>query len=303
MIESSMMGLFVGDALGAQVEFKSKERIRSYFDEKGGFDMYDGGIFNLVKGQVTDDSEMAMALIRSFNEMGDDYDHKIALKWYKKWINASPFDYGSTTSNALWYEEKNMDSQANGALMRCAPLAWKYRDRDLKYLMEVAEEDCRLTHPNPVCVDANKIYLACMWLYMNGWEIEDIYDFIVSDEFYDIYYVDKTYWKNLLKKTIMVPWNNFVTNQGWVVIGLYNALYHFFAETSFEDAMKKSIYAGGDTDTNACICGALVGLSKEVPAKWVEVVRKCSPKKGEVKNGRPEWLWTSKYKELFELVA
>ena len=101
MIENSMIGMFVGDALGAQVEFKSKERIRSYFEEKGDFDMFDGGTFNLVKGQVTDDSEMAIALIRSFKEMGENYDSYselfTALSSYKESSGGGGGGGGSTS--------------------------------------------------------------------------------------------------------------------------------------------------------------------------------------------------------------
>lgn len=301
MIENSMIGMFVGDALGAQVEFKSKERIRSYFEEKGDFDMFDGGTFNLVKGQVTDDSEMAIALIRSFAEMGEDYDPQIARKWYRKWISASPFDYGITTSNALWHGEYNYNSQANGALMRCAPLAWKYRNRSLTYLMKVAEEDCKITHPNKVCIDANKVYLAIMYYMLQGYMPCKSYNAVCNEGFFRQYDICMVVQETMeVAKTENVK--DFETNQGWVLIALHNALYHLWNYTDFEDAMKETIFNGGDTDTNACICGALLGMTKEVPMKWVEVIRNCSPKKNEAKHGRPEWLWTSKWNELIKVI-
>ena len=300
MIESSMIGMFVGDALGAQVEFKSKERIRSYFEEKGDFDMFDGGTFNLVKGQVTDDSEMANALIRSFEEMKDGYDASIAKKWYRKWISASPFDYGITTSNALWYDEYNYNSQANGALMRCAPLAWKYRNRSLDYLMKVAEEDCKITHPNKVCIDANKVYLAIMYYMLQGYMPCKSYNAVCNEVFFQKYDICM-----VIQETMEIAKfkneEDFVTNQGWVLIALRNALYHLWNYTNFEDAMKETIFSGGDTDTNACICGALIAMCKEVPQKWHRIVKSCEPDKT-ARHPRPEWLWTSKWDELMKII-
>ena len=300
MIEKSMIGMFVGDALGAQVEFKSKERIRSYFEEKGDFDMFDGGTFNLVKGQVTDDSEMAIALIRSFAEMGEDYDPQIARKWYKKWINASPFDYGMTTSDALWHGEYNYNSQANGALMRCAPLAWKYRNRSLAYLMKVAEEDCKITHPNKVCIDANKVYLAIMYYMMHGYMPCKAYNAVCDELFFRQYDICMVVQETMeVAKTENAK--DFDTNQGWVLSALHNALYHLWNYTDFEVAMKETIFNGGDTDTNACICGALIGVWKEISSKWHDVVKGCEPDT-KARHSRPEWLWTSKWYELINII-
>ena len=300
MIENSMICMFVGDALGAQVEFRSKERIRSYFEERGDFDMFDGGTFNLVKGQVTDDSEMAMSLIRSFAEMGDDYNAKIARKWYKKWMNASPFDYGMTTSNALWFEDYNDASQANGALMRCAPLAWKYRNRSLTYLMKVAEDDCKITHPNKVCVDANKVYLAIMYYVMQGYMPCKAYNAVCNEVFFYQYDICMAI-QEIMEIAKSDNVKDFTTNPGWVLIALHNALYHLWNYTDFEVAMKETVFNGGDTDTNACICGALIGMCKEVPPKWTRIVKGCKPDKN-VRHPRPEWLWTSKWHELIKIV-
>ena len=50
-----------------------------------------------------------------------------------------------------------------------------------------------------------------------------------------------------------------------------NCLYVFYYCNSFEDAIKKAVFMGGDTDTNACIVGALAeatyGISNELIKK------------------------------------
>jgi ADP-ribosylglycohydrolase len=56
--------------------------------------------------------------------------------------------------------------------------------------------------------------------------------------------------------------------------------------SDFEDALVSVIRAGGDTDTNACIVGGLLGAYHgidKIPQKWLTSVMSC-------KTTRPEWL-------------
>lgn len=295
MIENSLMGLFVGDALGAQVEFKSNEQIDRYFSDRGGLDLYPGGTFNLERGQVTDDSEMAISLIRSFDNIYK-YNSKITYDWYCKWLKTNPFDFGNITYYALNYNAKNYASEANGALMRCAPISLKYYKRDIDEVMKIAEEDCKITHPNKICVDVNKIYLAIMYYTINHESMRNVYKIITSKEFIEKYDISADIVSLVVKSTESAP-DNFTTNMGWVKIAFQNALYHYWNETEFYDAMEETIYSGGDTDTNACICGALIGLRKEIPESWINIIQSCSPK------NRPSWLWTSRYQELLDILS
>ncbi len=53
---------------------------------------------------------------------------------------------------------------------------------------------------------------------------------------------------------------------------------------------------GGDADTNAAICGALLGAvygREAIPTQWAEAVLSCRPdeNKASVKRPRPEVFW------------
>ena len=61
--QGCLLGQLVGDSLGSLVEFESPEEVRSRYPH-GVRDLADGGPFNLIAGQPTDDSEMALALAR-----------------------------------------------------------------------------------------------------------------------------------------------------------------------------------------------------------------------------------------------
>ena len=77
----SLLGLAVGDALGAPVEFKAR----------GSFppveEMQAGGPFNLKKGQWTDDTSLALCLGTSLVEKNgfDPYDQiERYIKWFRE---------------------------------------------------------------------------------------------------------------------------------------------------------------------------------------------------------------------------
>ena len=61
--QGCLLGQLTGDALGSLVEFQSPHVIRCNYPE-GVREMVDGGTWNTIAGQPTDDSEMALLLAR-----------------------------------------------------------------------------------------------------------------------------------------------------------------------------------------------------------------------------------------------
>lgn len=113
--QGCLLGQLIGDALGSLVEFQSPEEIRRSYPE-GVRELADGGTWNTIAGQPTDDSEMALLLARMLTERGA-YDPNAALQAYQFWLDSEPFDCGMTISAGL-RGAPNPDSQANGAMMR-----------------------------------------------------------------------------------------------------------------------------------------------------------------------------------------
>ena len=63
---------------------------------------------------------------------------------------------------------------------------------------------------------------------------------------------------------------------GWVLIALQSVFYQILHADSFKAALVDIVSAGGDTDTNAAIAGALLGLLygvRAIPRKWITAVR------------------------------
>ena len=119
--QGCLLGQLAGDALGSLVEFQSPEEIRSNYPD-GLRKLADGGTWNTIAGQPTDDSEMALLQARMLVERGT-YETEDALRAYQFWLDSDPFDCGMTTANGL-LGRPNSDSQTNGAMIRISPLGF-----------------------------------------------------------------------------------------------------------------------------------------------------------------------------------
>ena len=157
--QGCLLGQLAGDSLGSLVEFLSPEDIQREYPT-GVQNLADGGTYSTIAGQPTDDSEMALALARVLAQHNR-YDPTLALDAYIGWFNSGPFDCGSTISSGLW-GERNWDSQANGAMMRISPLGIFGVNYELEQVAEWACEDAALTHPYPVCQQANSLYASAI---------------------------------------------------------------------------------------------------------------------------------------------
>ena len=90
-----------------------------------------------------------------------------------------------------------------------------------------------------------------------------------------------------------------------MLIAFRNALWQLLNSTSFEAGVVDTVMRGGDTDTNAAICGALLGAVHglvAVPAQWVDRVLNCRPQAGRpgVHRPRPDCFWSVDALELAE---
>ncbi len=94
-----MLGQAVGDALGTTVEFMAPGEIAELYPN-GHREIVGGGPFDLLSGQVTDDTELALAMARSIARVGR-YDADDVAGAYLDWHASGPFDIGLTTHGAF----------------------------------------------------------------------------------------------------------------------------------------------------------------------------------------------------------
>ena len=96
---------------------------------------------------------------------------------------------------------------------------------------------------------------------------------------------------------------DFFGRMGWVLVALQNAFFHL-KNSGFEEALVATVAAGGDTDTNAAVCGALLGaaLGKQaIPSRWILPVLACrSTVDAGAPRPRPAAYWPDDILELAE---
>lgn len=286
-----LMGQLAGDALGSLVEFMGPQEIlRRYPD--GVRDLADGGTWGTLAGQPTDDSEMALDLARTLVRLGH-YDDNAVLTAYRAWMASEPFDMGLTTRAGL-VGRHNAQSQANGALMRVSPLGIFGARHSLEDTARWARQDAALTHPHPVCQQANALFAMAVAQAIHGGESATALHQQVIDWARELK-ADASL-VNALQLAAEVPPANYVEQQGWVVTAFHNAFWQLLHAPSLEDGVVDTVMRGGDTDTNAAICGALLGAVHgldAIPERWAHKVLSCRPSanRADVRRPRPERYW------------
>lgn len=286
-----LLGQLIGDALGSQVEGLTPEEIQRLYPN-GVRDMADGGSWNTLAGQPTDDSEMALALARTLVRHGR-YDPELARRAYWKWLNSRPFDCGNTVWRGLT-GSPNPESQANGALMRISPLGIFGAFQPPDELAAWARADAAITHPHPVCQHANALFvLALARAVATGISPSRLYAELLD-------WSRATDVPQPLRDTVVRaaegPPQCASQNRGWVLIAFHNALWQLLHASNPEEALLDTVGRGGDPDTNAAICGALMGAvfgADALPARWVDTVLSCRPWQGgsNVHQPRPRQYW------------
>ena len=310
--KGSILGAFVGDSIGSYLEFK--KTVTSEDADKA-LNMPGGGPFSLSPGQITDDSEFAICLLYGLLDgKGRLSLDKIAYHYFK-WLTSPPFDIGATCFGGLkpllkYKNEKNPDckgwslqcrqiagdvnknSCSNGGLMRITPLAvWCSKLDDIEQMENAIYLEQSFTHPNPITQQAAFTYcLAIRYLLRNQGDIEGAINEVRE-------WINKKGVDEIKKWWDIVEKNTWITEKqsiGWSKIAWTYSFILLKNETDYNKIMKKVLMNGGDTDTNACIVGGLIGaklgykkLNDQIPEQCKKLLRYDAP---QANRKRPEFL-------------
>lgn len=231
--------------------------------------MRHGGPFRLLPGQPTDDSQMAITLLRALVRHGGVFDVDTVREGYKRWLASEPFDVGITVSQALKFAPAK-ESRSNGALMRGSPIAVAYAN-DPAAARRAAEADARITHLHPVVIDANATFMTGLVAGLQGADaagaLQAMREVARTEE---------------VIAALAGHYHHYEEHMGWVLLSLSIASWAVgrAADVGCEQALIDVVGIGDDTDTHAAIAGALLGATHGVsawPARWIAPVLTCTP--------------------------
>ena len=275
---AALLGLVAGNQLGVPTEgLGTPEAIREAFP---------GGVRDLAPppagSPFDDDAAMTLELAESLLARGDFDATDVAARWVR-WMNAGGRGIGSTTRSALRLIEQGSEpfeagrlaraanphgSAGNGAVMRCIPVALRYHG-NVEKLIRVSTQQAAVTHADERCTwGAAAVNLAAReLLHGNRYFVEEV-----------LHRLADRAPRALLEAIRRVPWEEegalpitVAREAGYVVHCVEIAFWCAVHRPSLEDALISLAEAGGDTDTNAAVAGALLGArdgETAIPPRW-----------------------------------
>ena len=255
------LGLAIGDALGAPVEFMTAREIAHRY---GTFrHMTGGGWLKLDPGQVTDDTTMSLALGQALIASGG-WDLRAVADAFARWLRSKPVDCGNACRRGLqrYIVDGSLKSPpsegdaGNGAVMRNLPVVLATHRNEAAFQQQTLGQ-CNITHNHPLS-DAAALALGHMArLLLQGGATSDCRPV-----------ADRLFAEHPKFRFVRYPGRA----SGYVVDTIQTVLHHFFEYDDFEDCIVAVVNRGEDADTNAALAGMLAGArcgARRLPQVWL----------------------------------
>ncbi len=219
-----MIGAIVGDIVGSRFECSPTK----YID----FELFS------PDSRFTDDSVLTVA-VADWMRLGGDL-----VDYFHEYVDRYPrAGYGGTFIHwARGRDREPYGSWGNGSAMRVSPVA--YAADTLAEVLDLAEQSARVTHNHPNGILGAMATAGCVFIARTGGSKDDVRRFVDAEIGYD------------LSRSIdeIRPYYEFdVSCEGSVP----ESITAFLDSNSFEHAIRLAISLGGDSDTMACIAGAI----------------------------------------------
>lgn len=219
-----MIGAIVGDVIGSYYEAVPTKQ-------------YD---FELLQedSRFTDDTVLSVAVadwILSGQELVD-----LFHQYFARYPQAG---YGmSFTFWAAGQKREPYGSWGNGSAMRVSPIGWAFDS--LEDVLDYAKKSAEVTHDHPEGIRGAQAVAAAVWLARKGNGKSQIKQCIEEDMGYDC---------SRKLDDIRQSYAFDVSCAGSVP----ESIIAFLESQSYEDAIRNAISLGGDSDTLACMAGAI----------------------------------------------
>lgn len=219
-----MIGAIAGDVIGSVFEHRNNKSVD--------FELFHPG------SRFTDDTVLTVATAEALLTDGD------FAAAYRRWFRRYPSaGYGGMFR--VWARSTGTGpyhSFGNGSAMRVSPVAWAFDDLDA--VCEAARASAAVTHDHPDGIAGAQAIASAVYLARNGHGKDEMRAAVSLKYDYDL---DRTV------DSIRPRYAFDVTCAGSVP----EAIIAFLESEDFEDAIRKAISLGGDSDTIACMAGAI----------------------------------------------
>lgn len=283
-----LVGLALGDALGAAVEFQAPGTFPPVSGMRG------GGPHGLTAGQWTDDTSMALALADSIVACGWDLDDQARryVRWWRDGVysvTGECFDIGITTAAALGRFEEGIPAQdsgiaayrsaGNGSIMRLAPVViagWHRYPSDLPGLVERCVDSSRPTHRAPQALSACAVFGVVLAALIAGEDRQVVLDprWSAWDEVRAVMDLHPEV-EQVISGSHRDRQPPEIVGSGYVVRSLEAALWAFGSQPDAKLSLLAAVNLGHDADTTGAVCGQLTGAAWGVaglPEDWLGVL-------------------------------
>lgn len=264
------LGLALGDALGATVEFMTPREIAHRYAREGGVHdtLIGGGWLKLPAGAVTDDTTMSLALgdaLLEGDRLGRPLDPQLVAEAFVRWWRGRPVDCGNTCRRGIQryladgslQGPVNEGDGGNGALMRVLPAALATLGDDAAF-ERIALAQARITHHHPLS-DAAVLGIGhLVRALLRGEPAAAVQQRIDG-------------WVERHPAFAYRPYPGRAS--GYVVDTVQTVLHAFTRHPGGEAAIVWAVNRGEDADTNGALVGMLVGArdgARALPARWLQ---------------------------------
>lgn len=272
--EAAYLGLAIGDALGATVEFMTPREIKHKYGVHR--DICGGGWLNLRSGNVTDDTTMSLALGTAILRDAGEVRPLSCAQAFDGWMRSKPVDIGNTVRRNLITFRRTGNPEAppsnydagNGAAMRVLPVALASLSASPEQIRLAVRAQAHTTHNNPVS-DA-----ACDFLTFS------VQDFLCGAPLRSVY---RLRIDPLLKQVPEFSYRDrrHENPSGWIVHTMQVVLQGLVDTDTFEDYLIDVTNRGGDADTTGAIAGMIGGALygyEAIPKRWLKALNPATCK-------------------------
>lgn len=219
-----MLGAIAGDIIGSPYERQSIKTTEFSLFQDGSRFTDDTVLTAAIAAAIMEGREYSAAL----RDFGRRYPHAGYGGFFRQWLfsgDAGPYN-----------------SYGNGSAMRVSPVGFAFST--LEKVEAEAERSAAVTHNHPEGIKGAQAIAACVFLAGKGAGKEEIKDYITGRFGYN------------LEQTLEEIRPNYkfdASCQGSVP----QSIIAFLASTDYEDAVRKAVSLGGDSDTIACMTGGI----------------------------------------------